>query len=209
MWDYRLVLDSGRPWNKTSSLVHLLMYSASIFSLNLGKRELPYRTCPSPPPCLPAWGVATARCLARRLRPLYEHPPSAQQSMCRCATLFLLWTWIFYKVCSTFAAFVDPLMLILSQVRRTSAPRPGGDFIFICFVGHSAPFLYSDCLNTPARWLDSVGKSWKFGCILNYSHLHKFSDLVFQLNKVVHLKFFPFAVVKHPLKLKAGSTLLY
>lgn len=33
-----------------------------------------------------------------------------------------------------------------------------GDFIFICFVGHSAPFLYSDCLNTPARWLDSGGK---------------------------------------------------
>lgn len=99
-------------------------------------------------------------------------------------------------------------MLILSQVRRGPAPRPGGDFLFICFVGHSAPFLYSDCLNTPARWLDSVGKSWTFGCIFNYSHLHKFSDLVLQQNKIVHLKFVPFAVVKQPLKLKAGSTVL-
>lgn len=69
-------------------------------------------------------------------------------------------------------------MLILLQVRQISVFRcsvGGGDFIFICFVGHSAPFLYSDCLNTPARWL--AGGGWgEFDSYLNYFSMHKFND---------------------------------
>lgn len=76
--------------------------------------------------------------------PIYEHrtPSAAQQSMCRSATLFLLWTCGILDFFIGFYAVFDPIDANprVGKLFIIDNPRARGGWVSVCFVEHSAPF---------------------------------------------------------------------